>query len=75
MWIWISGIAAAYIAILVLAFALCSAAKMGRSDLPDVEPESDADTILEPNVATTGRAVPETPKTPAEPAEAVRTDR
>ena len=73
MWIWIIGIVG-YLAIMVLALALCSAAKMGRSDLPDAEPELDADPIAEPKVATTGGAVPETPQPAAEPAEVVRMD-
>ena len=74
MWIWIIGIVG-YLAIMVLAFALCSAAKMSRSDLPDAEPELDADPIAEPEVATTGSAVPEIPQPAAEPAEVVRMDR
>jgi hypothetical protein len=74
MWIWITGILTAYIAILVLAFTLCSAAKMGRSDLPDLEPEPDADPVVEPKAATRGSATPEAPRSPTEPAEVVRAD-
>jgi hypothetical protein len=73
MWIWIIGIVG-YLAIMVLVFALCSAAKMGKSDLPDAEPQPDVEPIAEPEVAATARAVPETPQPAAEPAEVVRTD-
>jgi len=74
MWIWITGIAAVYIALMVLTFALCSAAKMGKSDLPDAEPQLDADPFAEPKVATTAATAPETPQSTTEPDEVVRVD-
>jgi hypothetical protein len=74
MWIWITGIVV-YLAFMLLTFALCNAAKRGKSDLPDVEPQPNAAPDAEPRVATTGEAVPETPQPATEPAETVPVDR
>ena len=74
MWIWITGIVTVYIAFMVLTFALCNAAKRGKSDFPDAEPHPDAEPVAEPQVATTGEAVPETPQPATDPDKVVRVD-
>jgi hypothetical protein len=73
MWLWIIGILMAYLGTLVFIFALCNAAKMGRSDRPCTE--SDVNPLGEPEAATTGGTASEPPQTAPEPTEAVRVAR
>ena len=73
-WTWITGFVIFYVIMSVLTFALCSAAKMGRSDLPDVEPEPDAESLATNPSATTDGPVPETVGSTAAPSEVARAD-
>jgi hypothetical protein len=62
MWIWITGLIVAYLALAVLVFALLSATRMGRSDLParEIEPEAEPAAAETATTASGETAVEET---------------